>query len=273
MADKQPVTNFKTVLNDIEYHQLIKGSDLWQSKTYQKNAETMRKRAKVIGDGLEAYYKAFESDKMKRDDKAKRIEEFFPLMDVKERSDFRSFAKWFPQIETWVMENYPKGYNIHNIVMGYNTFKNKEYKPITRLFNDAYAHGNDLHGNPSTINYDQDKTTVLIDGQGNEVDLGTGFVSKDVEHLKTFENKSKKKPVVMADVKRKQGVVIVTSKMTVKDFGEVSNKYFANATILFNDDKFTSDEDVKILVNIVGQMKSFIELTSTTVNMELKKAA
>ena len=149
--------------------------------------------------------------------------------------------------------------------------KNAEYKPLTRLFNDAYANGNDLHGNPSTIDYDPDKTTVLVNSQGDETDLGTGFISKNVEYLETKENK--KKPVVIQDVKRKEGVVIVTSKMTVKSFGEVSNKYFTNATILYNDDKFTSDDDVKVLVNIVNQMKTFIDLTSTTINMELKKVA
>ena len=274
--DTAPKTSFKTVLNDIDYRKLTNGSDMWRSKTYQTNAVAMRKKARVIGEGLNAYYKAFDSDKMKRDDKAKRIEEFFPLMDTKERSDFRNFAKWFPQIEYWAMENYPKGFNINNIVKGFNTFKNKEYKPIARLFNDAYANGNDLHGNLSTLDYDPDRERYLQSNVDDSLmSLDYGFVSKDMKHLETFENKKKnrKEPVIIGDVKKKQGVVIVSSKMTVKDFGEVSNKYFANATILYNDDKFTSDDDIKVLMNIVSQMKTYIELTKTTVNVELKKVA
>ncbi len=259
MADKKPITNLKTVLNDLEYHKLVKGSDMWKSKAYQKSAETMRKRAKIIGDGLNAYYLAFESNKMRRDDKAKRIEEFFPLMDIKERSDFRYYAKWFPQIETWTMANYPKGYNIANIIKGFQVMKNKEYKPLANMFNEAYAEGHDLFGNPSNVAYDKDQET---------------FVSKDTEYLKTKENKPKKKPVVMQDVKRKEGVVVITSKVTVQDFKGITDKYFNNATNLFNNDKFSAtDNDMAVLKHIVKRAKEFIELTELTVNMELKKVA
>ena len=255
MAEKKPVTNFKTVLDDIRYHQLIKGSDLWQSKVYQTNAETMRKRAKTIGDGLEAFYHAFTLEGMKRDDKAKRIEEYFPLMDVKERSDFRNYAKWFPQIETWTMANYPKGYNIHNIVMGFNTFKNKEYKPIAQMFNEAYSEGHDLLGNPSNVDYDPDQDT---------------FVSKDIEYLKTFENKSKKKPVVMANVKKKEGVVVITTKVTIKDFDGIVNKFFANINNLFDNEKFTGDTEVKVLKNYYDQSIEFNKKIKLTMDMNVK---
>lgn len=269
--EKAPVTNLKTVLNDIEYAKLTKGSNIWASKSYQNSAVTHRKNAKSIGDGLNVYYHAFTLDGMKRDDKAKRIEEFFPLMDIQERSDFRNYAKWYPSIETWAMKHYPKGYNIRNIVKGFMVMKNKEYKPIANMFNDAYAEGHDLFGNPSNIAYDIDSEKFMQNADDSLTPLGHGFIAKDIEYLKTKESKKKKAPVVMANVKRKEGVVIVTSKMTVKDFGGVSKKFFANATALYNKEKFFADDDsMEVLKGIVAEAKAFIELTKVTIKAELK---
>lgn len=253
-TDKQTETNVPKTLGKADYDILTKASKDW--KSFDKTAKGMRVKLYSIGKGLNLLYITLKAKGVKRDEIARLANVYFPNMDKQFRSDVRKVANLMPEIETWAVKHYAKGYNPNGLLIHFARFQKQMDKVYKHFATVQYQ--SDLFGNPQNIGYDMESDqffftdlTIPTGKKSIITDKGLEVVEQTLKHDIEAQN---------------------PSKVTVQDFKGITDKYFNNALILFNADKFSaSDKDMEVLLYIHERLEHFKAHTADTVKMEILK--
>ena len=138
----------------------------------------------------------------------------------------------------------------------YARYQKEQFKLNDRFNKPHYKH--DICGNVKNLVYDNEAEIFMFPN----LTLPTGKKTEVTEKGLEVVNQTLKHDIQATN----------PSKVTVQDFKGITDKFFNNATNLFNNEKFlANDSDALVLVHIHKRMNEFYELTKGTVDMETKK--
>lgn len=244
--EKTTVTNVAVTLGKGRFKALQAGAKAYQSG-YDKPAKDIRSLHFKIGIALNLIYVDLKEAGVKRDEISKIVDDYFPDMSTDNRSKYRKFADHIETINTYIVSKNQGLYSLQKIIKKLNEYL-------------------------ANIKQSQNEANNFFN-----LDF-TQFVEQPDQEGFTRDEKGKvipisKKEVEIAEQKTKKGILPPSTVRTAKEFKDLTDKYFNHAEMLFNSDKFTSDDDFKVLQYIHERMKSFTELTREVVEIEVKKVA